>query len=247
MLGVLVVVLGRDLVPAQGRIARQRKVAFVALLGIARDRLAVTLPLDKRCRPIGWDRRPCMCRVLVILMFLAKGQPLSGVIRCATWLCFCSAGIRVRLPTHSETVNGRSGSCGSSALGCALALAFCIGRSLSTGVPRSSTRLTRQLGFTARTSSRCKFQWMCGACIGLLYGNKLSVHEVRHGSHSGSRSMLVRRPLHATPGAGNHLSRNPNRQNLCHGRACRQHQRQGKRTQRLHDLSFPCCAASFGR
>ena len=42
MLGVLVVVLGRDLVTAQGRIPRQRKVAFVALLGIARDSSAMT-------------------------------------------------------------------------------------------------------------------------------------------------------------------------------------------------------------
>ena len=35
MLGVLVVVLGRDLVAAQGRFARQRKVTLVALFGIA--------------------------------------------------------------------------------------------------------------------------------------------------------------------------------------------------------------------
>ena len=42
MLGVLVVVLGRDLVTAHGGITRQRKVAFVALLRIARHSSAMT-------------------------------------------------------------------------------------------------------------------------------------------------------------------------------------------------------------
>ena len=98
-----------------------------------------------------------------------RSVAISPVTRCATWLCFCSADIRVRLPTRSETGNGRSGSCGSSALGCALALAFCIGRSLSTDVPRSSTRLTRQLGFTALEHARAA---RCSGCAS---------HQIRTG------------------------------------------------------------------
>ena len=48
MLGVLVVVLGRDLVTAQGRIARQRKVASISLVGIAGDSLAASAAGGRR-------------------------------------------------------------------------------------------------------------------------------------------------------------------------------------------------------
>ena len=78
MLGVLVVVLGRDLVTAHGCVTRQRKVAFVALLRIARDSSAMTAAGGRTLSAIGWDRRPCMCRVLYIL-FPGSG-PASAVV-----------------------------------------------------------------------------------------------------------------------------------------------------------------------